>query len=169
VPENFITLKCQSCGGKLEVYEDMDRFSCSYCGTEMIVQRRGGTIALKLVQEAIKKVQVGTDKTAAELALVRLNDELKPLITEAVSIRNARRLSKLCFFGSGGFFAFGGLGVLLVATDETSGWVLLLTVGIALLAAGRLCLPVNPRLNEIEAKIEEMNRRIAEQKGIVDS
>jgi len=69
MPENFISLKCQSCGGKLDVYEDMERFACGYCGSEMIVQRRGGTIALKLVQEAIKKVQIGTDQTAAELAL----------------------------------------------------------------------------------------------------
>ena len=62
MPENFITLKCQSCGGNLDVYEDMDRFSCSYCGTEMIVQRRGGTVALKLVQEAIKEYRSARTK-----------------------------------------------------------------------------------------------------------
>ena len=60
--ENFITLKCQSCGGKLDVFGDMERFACGYCGTEMIVQRRGGTISLKRVEEAIKKLQIGTDR-----------------------------------------------------------------------------------------------------------
>jgi ribosomal protein S27E len=169
MPEEFIKLKCQNCGGNLDVYGDMERFACAYCGTEMIVQRRGGTVALKLVQEAIKKVQVGTDKTMAELALVRLNDELKPLITEAFTIRNATGLSKVCLFGCGGFFALGGLGVLLVTTDDTSGGVLLLLVGLGLLVAGRFSSPVNHRLKEVEDKSGDVDRRIAEQRAIVDS
>ena len=41
----------------------------------MIVQRRGGTVALKALREAIRQVQVGTDKTAAELAIARLDRE----------------------------------------------------------------------------------------------
>ena len=31
-------------------------------GTETVVHRRGGTVALKAVTEAIKKVQIGTEK-----------------------------------------------------------------------------------------------------------
>src|SRR6266581_1910663 len=100
MPENFITLKCESCGGKLEVYDDIERFACGYCGTEMVVQRRGGTVALKLVQEAIKKVQIGTDKTAAELALVRLTNDLNPLKTKAQRLRNDPKSGQL-FFCSG--------------------------------------------------------------------
>jgi predicted RNA-binding Zn-ribbon protein involved in translation (DUF1610 family) len=65
--DRFINLNCAHCGAKLDVYDDMERFACGYCGTEMIVQRRGGTVALKAVTEAIQKVQIGTDKTAAEL------------------------------------------------------------------------------------------------------
>ncbi|HPT28024.1 MAG TPA: hypothetical protein PLZ95_16515 [Bryobacteraceae bacterium] len=42
----------------------------------MVVQRRGGTVTLAAVTEAIQKVQVGTDRTAAELALIRLEKEL---------------------------------------------------------------------------------------------
>jgi hypothetical protein len=41
-----------------------------------IVERRGGTVALRLVVDAVARVQVGTDRTAAELALVRLEKEL---------------------------------------------------------------------------------------------
>src|ERR1039457_3769668 len=67
MPEHFINLNCANCGGKLEVYDDMDRFACGYCGTQMLVQRRGGTVAIRAVTEAIERVQVGTDKTAAEL------------------------------------------------------------------------------------------------------
>lgn len=73
----FINLNCVNCGAKLEVYDDMDRFACGCCGTEMLVQRRGGTVALRAVAEAIRKVQIGTDKTAAEPALARLDKELE--------------------------------------------------------------------------------------------
>jgi predicted RNA-binding Zn-ribbon protein involved in translation (DUF1610 family) len=30
----FITLSCPSCGGKLQVSEDLDQFACAHCGTE---------------------------------------------------------------------------------------------------------------------------------------
>ena len=43
------------------------------------MQRRGGTVALKALTEAINKVQIGTDKTAAELAISRLEKELQKL------------------------------------------------------------------------------------------
>src|ERR1700734_3064652 len=99
--EHFINLNCANCGAKLDVYDDMERFSCGYCGTELIVQRRGGTVALKNVTEAIKRVQVGTDKTAAELALVRLDqesarldEELKTLTAEFYSIEKRAKDNK---------------------------------------------------------------------------
>jgi ribosomal protein S27AE len=72
----IVNLKCANCGGALEISGDMQRFACGYCGSEQIVERRGGTIALRLVVDAVACVQVGTDKTAAELALVRLDKEL---------------------------------------------------------------------------------------------
>ena len=77
--DHFINLNCTSCGGKLDVYDDMERFVCGYCGSAMIVQRRGGTVALKAVTEATRQVQIGTDKTAAELAIVRYEKELTEL------------------------------------------------------------------------------------------
>ncbi len=55
----------------------MTRFACGYCGTEQIVERKGGTVILKGLSEAINRVQAGTDKTAAELALRRLTDEMQ--------------------------------------------------------------------------------------------
>ncbi len=77
VSEHFVNLNCGNCGAKLDVYDDMDRFSCGFCGTELVAQRRGGTVALRAVTEAISKVQVGTDKTAAELAITRYEKELQ--------------------------------------------------------------------------------------------
>jgi len=89
MPEHFIILKCQSCGGSLEIYEDMNHFACGYCGSEMMVQRRGGTVALKAVTDAIQKVQIGTDQTAAELAINRLQHEMRQCAAQRNVIVNA--------------------------------------------------------------------------------
>ena len=67
-------MKCPTCGATLQVQSNQDQFSCAYCGSALTVARHGGTVAL--IVEGISKVQVGTDKTAAELALVRLRNEL---------------------------------------------------------------------------------------------
>src|SRR5688500_15790452 len=72
-----ISLKCPGCGSNLEITTDMDRFACGYCGASQLVERRGGTVSLRLVTDAIKLVQAGTDKTAAELALKRLSGDLQ--------------------------------------------------------------------------------------------
>ncbi len=54
----------------------MEQFTCGYCGSSQVVERFGGTVILKPIADAVAKVQIGTDRTAAELALVRLKTEL---------------------------------------------------------------------------------------------
>jgi predicted RNA-binding Zn-ribbon protein involved in translation (DUF1610 family) len=71
----IVNLKCVSCGAELEITGEMERFACGYCGSQQIVERRGGTVGLKLA-ETVARIQEGTDKTAGELALVRLDKEL---------------------------------------------------------------------------------------------
>jgi hypothetical protein len=66
----------------------MDRFACGYCGVELLVERRGGTVALRAVERAIERVQIGTDKTAAELALSRLKGELAAKERDVNRIKN---------------------------------------------------------------------------------
>lgn len=73
----MIPLKCAGCGAMLDISPDMDVFACGYCGLNQQVERRGGTVALKQVGEAIRRVQAGTDRTAAELAIRRLTAELE--------------------------------------------------------------------------------------------
>ena len=75
----LITLSCPSCGAKLEISPDLDRFACAYCGQEHIVNRTGGTISLFPVVNAIHEVKTGVDKTAAELAIVRIQKEIESL------------------------------------------------------------------------------------------
>lgn len=72
----LLKLNCANCSAPLEIGDDLTRFTCSYCGTPQIVERAGGIVALKKVQSAIHAVQRGTDRTAAELAMPRLANEL---------------------------------------------------------------------------------------------
>lgn len=66
----------------------MSTFACGYCGAGVAVQRRGGTISLSL-EDAVARVQVGTDKTAAELALKRLKEELAEAQTDRSDVEDA--------------------------------------------------------------------------------
>ena len=62
----------------------METFACGYCGTSQHVVRSGGTVSLQL-GEAIAKVQRGTDRTASELAVRRLKEDLAEIESQ---IRN---------------------------------------------------------------------------------
>ena len=76
---DFITLSCPNCGGKLNITNDLERFACGYCGMEQVVIRGGKVISLKPVVEKLTSIQGGVDKTASELAIKRLNDEIRSL------------------------------------------------------------------------------------------
>ena len=75
----MITMNCANCGATLEITEEMETFACGSCGAQQKVERKGGTVSLKMVESAIKAVQRGTDRTAAELAVQRLTQELAQL------------------------------------------------------------------------------------------
>ncbi|MFC2042761.1 hypothetical protein ACFLUA_01230 [Chloroflexota bacterium] len=75
----YITLTCPSCGSKLNITENIDRFACSHCGNEHIVNRGDGVVTISPIVEGLEKVQRGTDKTASELAIKRLKPEIAEL------------------------------------------------------------------------------------------
>lgn len=79
IQTQIIKLNCQNCGSSLNISQDMENFACGHCGTAQIVERKGGIVQLRKVTDAIGKVQKGTDKTAAELALARLPYELNAI------------------------------------------------------------------------------------------
>jgi DNA-directed RNA polymerase subunit RPC12/RpoP len=106
-----VSLKCENCGGRLDVGDDMERFACGYCGAEMVVQRRGGTVALKGVTEAIGKVQVGTDKTAAELAISRHEKELAELRGTQAELNRQVGEAGVGIGCAGFLFVFGVVGL----------------------------------------------------------
>lgn len=90
MPPEFVVLSCPACGGKLHVTEDIERFACGSCGSEMIVNRGGGIISLIPVTEGLRRIQSGTDKTASELAIVRLGKEIGQLEAKLDEMRDER-------------------------------------------------------------------------------
>jgi hypothetical protein len=84
---DFVTLSCPSCGGKLQITNNIERFACGYCGNEHVVRRGGGIISLIPVAEDIKGIKTGVDKTAAELAIIRLDKEINELNQKIKTIR----------------------------------------------------------------------------------
>ncbi len=91
--EDLIVLACSSCGGKLQITSDIDRFACMYCGQEFIVNRGTGIVYLKPVIDGIKKIYQDTNVIASEITINRIRDEIK-------EIENKRRLAidRLCSF-----------------------------------------------------------------------
>jgi len=78
MPE-FVTLSCPSCGGKLKITPDIDRFACTNCGNEHLVLRSEGVVALKPLQESLTGLARATDRTASEMAINRLRVEITDL------------------------------------------------------------------------------------------
>ena len=106
--DHFIQLSCSNCDGALEVYDDLDQFACGYCGTKMVVQRRGGTVVLALA-EAVHKVQIGTGKTAEELALARLTEERQKLLKRRETLLGEKLSRTKWGFGIGGALLLIGI------------------------------------------------------------
>lgn len=148
--------KCTSCGGSLEIPVNVERWNCPFCGTGFAITRQNGTIGL--IADAIRKVQSGTDKTAAELALKRLAGEyggLSRMIDKA--IQTAHIIG--CAFAMVGFVAA------FVIFEE---WSTAIVSGVVLYIAAALLALKNSRLGEIRKKMDEVKQPIAENRKIVD-
>lgn len=75
----MIKLSCKSCGAKLELTEDIDRFSCASCGAEWLVQRSGGIVSLKGVEEGIQAISESTEILAIDVKARMLRERIRDL------------------------------------------------------------------------------------------
>lgn len=76
--DDSYALKCLSCKASLQVPKETEYVVCEYCGTAHVIRKSGGTVSLSLAR-ALENVQAGVDRTASELAIRRLREELKSL------------------------------------------------------------------------------------------
>ena len=172
-----LNLKCANCGANLEIKLDTADFACGYCGASQVIERSGGTISLRLLTNSISKVQIGTDKTAAELAIRRLKEEtieVNNQYSAIMSVQNKEIDSNVRIF-----LIPGGIILLLifVALLSVSG-ILAFIVTIAI-AAGivflwhkihqGILLLHKPRIERIKAQQKNLQTKLVEQKRIVDS
>ena len=128
---DFVTLSCPSCGAKLQINADIEHFACSHCGNEHVVKRGGGITSLTPVLEQLKHVSTGVDKTASELAIKRLRDDIEEIQSNMPNLSNEGCLSKIAFGLAtlGVLMALGG-----IFTGEASTIVLAIIVGVAFIA-----------------------------------
>ncbi len=159
---DFVSLTCPSCGGKLEVTPDLERFACAYCGAEHVVKRGGGIISLQPVAEAIGKVQAGVDRTASELAIKRLKDEIDTLQAQKNIIADSNNLLFGCT-GLAGLFAIGSILTACVMGLDNGGWIAPAILWVIFLLTYQA---YSNKKKELAIKIkpidEQINQRLAE-------
>jgi len=90
---DFISLTCPTCGGKLQITPDIERFACAHCGNEHLVRRATGVVTLAPVVESMDGLRRATDRTATELAIRRMRDEIAEL--ESAKTQVESRLTPL--------------------------------------------------------------------------
>ncbi len=171
MPVKFVPLSCQNCGGRLEVYEDMTRFACAHCGSEMIAEHRGSTVILNSVQDALQKVQAGTDKTAAELAIVRLRQEISEKDQEIQQAETESETISRGFLLSLGLIAI--LGFAVTAEGAWMGallWIPALAIGL-IYYSGNKSLRAKARRHAEHARAERdsLQLRLKSAQQIVDA
>lgn len=92
--DDFISLNCPACGGKLEIGENTSVLKCQHCGRDHIVRRQDGAVTLESFArcpkcdrndraekvEAIYKYKTGSSLLNSLLEPPSLNDLKKPLL-----------------------------------------------------------------------------------------
>ena len=174
----IIPMKCASCGSALEITPEMTTFACGFCGVSQLVERSGGTISLRL-SDAIKQVQVGTDKTAAELALKRLGRELENVEQEFHNMQFRRSIDIRSNYKVFSWLWAGGLVVCLIMGASGGGAAyfalflgILGTAGVNYLRIKQDSV-IKLRFNQAEKEIlyrgNNIQNKIAENRRLVDS
>ena len=138
---DFMTLSCPTCGGRLEITPDIDRFACSHCGHEHIVRRAGGLVSLKPVMERLETIESGTERTASELAIRRLTPEVEALERQLAELASPSSIG-LLGVGTMSFIAVGVgfmcllTSLILLTGGESQVGLLTLILAIGFVAAG---------------------------------
>lgn len=148
------TLTCPSCGGKLKVTQDADRFVCTHCGTEQIVRRGDDTIALASTSQELAEAREELDRKTSQLAIVRLEEEIEELRKDVAQADGAHgHAIGWCIIGVVGLVAL----VILLLTASP----LATATNLVLLIAGAItCLGIALISSYIAKEYSEKNNRL---------
>lgn len=119
----MIKLSCHSCGANVQVQKDQKTFACEHCGAAYRLRQEDGV----LVPELLSRTAEATEKTAAELAVPRLRQELAALDLQIAMRGGTPRFTG----GASGCATWFVLFVTLSALGEPgAGFLIALPVGI---------------------------------------
>lgn len=93
---DLMKLSCPSCGGSLQLPDDIDQATCRYCQTMLVVQRGEGYASLKIaekVQDAIRDSAVETRVAIEEGSLVTRDELRRMQLSQDLSATQARLAS----------------------------------------------------------------------------
>jgi DNA-directed RNA polymerase subunit RPC12/RpoP len=161
----FIVLKCPNCGASLEVCHDQDQFACGYCGSHILVERRGGTVSLKALTQAIERVQTATDKTAAELAIARYDAEAKEIRSRVATLQDKQNSEVGRGFGCGASLLV--IGLFLWKLSGATAVILLIVAVFLIVRAFRR--GDDPELEGMKRRLADLELRIAKKKTVADA
>jgi hypothetical protein len=165
----IVSLKCVHCGAGLEVKPDISDFACGYCGVQQQVERSGGIVALRRLEETLDDVKQGTSRAASELALRRLQADVAAIC--AKRDREVRALREADARNS----ALIGWAIIIgaiVAVVAYGWWSIPIIIG-GVVFGFQFVTTVTKQVKRIEAnaqaQIEPLMAQIARHQSIVDS
>ena len=177
---DIFSLTCPSCGGKLQLTPDIERFACGYCGNELLVNRSGGIVSLSPVVAELKGLKQGVDRTASELAIVRLEKEIERLEDQMDEIDPEYLKAPKKFTNSGIFWSGVLLFVIVIIgnINSESGYSSILSCG-SFIALGMMVAYITNRgkrlnyrkyskyYNELEVELDNKVKALARHREIV--
>ena len=98
----LVSMSCPSCGGTLSVPDELDRLTCNYCGTQLVVEKKEDYSALRIAEEIEKviergtietkeAIQEGTELTREEINRLRLSQEISSAETALNNLQSEIR------------------------------------------------------------------------------
>jgi ribosomal protein S27AE len=159
---DFVTLTCPSCGGKLQVTNDIDRFACAHCGTEQVVRRGGGIVSLSPVLDRLAEVEAEVDEAVSELAVKQLSEEIAKL---EVELERAKSQWKGLLIAGIACFA---IGLLCAVSDQVGAMVFFWTVGVVAIAVNRAIVSSNKRKQiYLNVRVENKRSELMKHLGVI--
>ncbi len=165
----ILSLKCVNCGAGLEVKPDIDDFACGYCGVQQHVERSGGIVALRRLEEALDDVKLGTNRAASELALTRLQADVAAILAQRDNEVSALRAADL---KNDTIIGWALLALSIFGVVQFGWWSIPIIIG-GFFFGFQFFVPVAKKVKAIEAnaeaKIEPLKTQIARHQSIVDA